>query len=297
MQTIITSNRLLLAKLSPEDVDFIYELVNSPGWLKFIGDRNVKTKEDARLLIQKIISNPNINYWIVRVREQLRPIGIVSFIKRDYLDHHDIGFAFLPQHSGQGYAQEAATSLLQNLAKENLYSKIVATTVKDNASSIALLKKLGFQFDKQIVADNEELLLYSILLDKFLIDQLTKSFFNIFTNLDNQSVNLSVIFDLCLYETIIIKKSIQKDEVYHLQTFIEPRQKILTDGTLTSFEEREVAEETKIIGRIAQRFSKYEKKGSFKGQDFKQQGNKIFQFVKTANGWKINAVVWEDDEN
>jgi RimJ/RimL family protein N-acetyltransferase len=297
MQDTLISKRLLLTKLSLDDADFIFELVNSPGWLKFIGDRNVKAPEDARLFILKILNNPSVNYWIVRVQEQLLPIGVVSFIKRDYLDFHDIGFAFLPKHSKQGYAYEAAVTLLQNLAKEHSYPRILATTIKENSSSISLLEKMGFHFDRQIVADGEELSVYSISMDKFLIDHLTNSFFKLFSNIDGRPVNLDLIFDLCLVETIIIKKSGLNSEVYNLRTFIEPRQKILSDGTLTSFEEREVAEETKIIGGMAQRFSRYDKKGCFCGKDFKQSGNKFFQFVKTTEGWKMNAVIWEDDEN
>src|SRR5690242_10451129 len=98
IQDTLTSKRLLLTKLSLDDADFIFELVNSPGWLKFIGDRNVKAPEDARMFILKILNNPSVNYWIVRVQELLLPIGVVSFIKRDYLDFYDIGFAFLPKH-------------------------------------------------------------------------------------------------------------------------------------------------------------------------------------------------------
>jgi RimJ/RimL family protein N-acetyltransferase len=295
MQSTLTSKRLLLTRLSLGDSDFIFELVNSPGWLRFIGDRNVKTNEDARLFVLKVLSSPNVNYWIVRLQDQQTPIGLVSFIKRDYLDYFDVGFAFLPTHLKQGYAYEAAVTLMQHVSKEYSYPRILATTVKENENSIALLKKLGFSFDRQIIADRDELLVYSISVDQFLIDQLTKSFFSLFSNLDGGPVNLNEIFSMCLPEAVIIKKSSLEQEVYHLQTFIEPRQKILTDGTLTFFGEREIAGETKIVGTIAQRASRYEKKGRFAGKDFHQQGNKFFQFVKTTNGWKISAVVWEDE--
>src|ERR1041385_3991487 len=276
MQGSLTSKRLLLTGLSLDDADFIFELVNSPGWLRFIGDRNVRTREDARSFILKVLSSPNVNYWIVRLQDQQTPIGLVSFIKRDYLDYYDVGFAFLQAHSKQGYAYEAAITLMRHVSKEYAYPQLLATTVKENVNSIALLKKLGFVFGKQIAADNEELLVYSISVDQFLINQLTKSFFNLFSNLNGDQINLNEIFGMCLTETIIIKKSSLSQEVYNLQTFIEPRQKILTDGTLTSFEEREITEETKIVGTIAQRSSRYEKKGCFCGQNFQQTGNKFF---------------------
>jgi RimJ/RimL family protein N-acetyltransferase len=297
MQGPLTSKRLSLTKLSLDDADFIFELVNTAGWLKFIGDRNVKTPDEARLFVLKVMNNPHVDYWVVRTLSSQTLIGIVSFVKREYLDFYDVGFAFLPQHSKQGFALEATTTFLQHLAKESSDPKILATTINGNSNSIALLIKLGFQFEKRIMTDNEELQVYSISMDQFLIDQLTKSFFEIFTNLNASPVNLNQIFDLCLPETLIIKKSSLNQEVYSLQTFIDPRQKILTDGTLTSFEEKEITGETKMAGAIAQRFSKYEKKGCFSGKSFEQKGNKFFHFVKTAQGWKISSVVWEDEEN
>ncbi len=86
MQDALTSKRLSLTKLSLVDADFIFELVNSPGWLRFIGDRNVRTEEDARLFVLKVLSAPKVKYWIVRVKDQSISVGLFSFIKRDYLD-------------------------------------------------------------------------------------------------------------------------------------------------------------------------------------------------------------------
>ncbi len=157
----------MLTKLAHGDEDFMYELVNTPDWIRFIGDRNVKTKADAELYLQRIIHNPNVNYWVVRTQSQLMPIGIVSFVKRDYLDFFDVGFAFLPNHTKQGFAHEATTAFLQNLAKENAIQMILATTVKENANSIGLLKKLGFHFGQQIEIDGEELLIYAAPVNKF----------------------------------------------------------------------------------------------------------------------------------
>jgi hypothetical protein len=82
---------------------------------------------------------------------------------------------------------------------------------------------------------------------------------------------------------------------HNLHTFIEPRRKILTDGTLTGFEEIETKAATKIAGNIAQRFSQYQKSGLLNEKHFKAHGNKFFQFIKTNSGWKINSIVWEDD--
>jgi ribosomal-protein-alanine N-acetyltransferase len=156
------TERLALTYLTIDDSDFIMELVNTPGWLRFIGDRNVKNKEDAVVYIQRILDNPNINYWVVKLLPTYRQIGIITFIKRDYLNHHDLGFAFLPAESGKGYAYESSQLILNEKLNDPNHSTILATTVIDNHSSKKLLEKLGFKFEKQIIDDKETLLIYSI---------------------------------------------------------------------------------------------------------------------------------------
>ncbi len=131
--------------------------------------------------------------------------------------------------------------------------------------------------------------------DQFLLNQLTKSFFNLFSNTNGNKPGFESINDICLSETIIIKKDKGNEEIYNLDSFITPRKRILTDGTLTEFEEYEVEEETKIVNNIAQRSSKYQKRGYLNGNYFEGNGTKFFQYIKTANGWKINSVIWEDE--
>lgn len=167
MEASLTSVRLSLNLLQLEDAAFIFELVNTPAWIRFIGDRNVSSKTKAEAFVQSVIDNPNVDYWVVRSAPNSAPVGIVSLVKRDYLDFHDVGFAFLPEHTKKGFAYEASCILLRQLAKEDLSPTILATTVKDNSSSIALLEKLGFHFDKQIENDGEELFLYAAPMSEF----------------------------------------------------------------------------------------------------------------------------------
>jgi len=160
MQNIYKTNRLELMRLCLNDAEFIFELLNSEGWLKFIGDRNIKSIEDAQNYIQKIMDNPKINYWVVGSGDE--KIGMISFIKRDYLDHHDLGFAFLPDHSNKGFAYEAAEKVLKELLQDPDHKIILGTTKKDNRSSIKLLEKLGFQYIREIENEGTMLSLYSI---------------------------------------------------------------------------------------------------------------------------------------
>jgi len=161
MFTNLTAEKLSLHALAIEDVDFIQELVNTPGWLQFIGDRSVHSKEDATNYINKIKSSPNIHYWVVRLTETQTPVGIISFIKRDYLEYFDIGFAFLPQYNGKGYAYEAAKAVLTTIGSMPKHPIVLATTVPDNVSSIKLLIKLGLRFERELQVGGEQLHVYS----------------------------------------------------------------------------------------------------------------------------------------
>ncbi len=154
------TKRLLLQPLSISNAAFIFELVNTDGWLQFIGSRNVNNAKDAETYIQNILNNTNIRYWVVSILDSKTPIGIITFIKRHYLPHHDIGFAFLPQYAKNGYAFEAANAVLQSLVADGKHSTILATTIPSNINSIKLLQKLGFKYNKEIEAQSEKLSLY-----------------------------------------------------------------------------------------------------------------------------------------
>lgn len=156
------TNHLAIRPLQLTDSEFIKDLVNTEGWLQFIGDRNIKTKSDAAQYIQKIIENPNVQYWIVYLKDSQMPIGILTFIKRDYLEFHDFGFAFLPQYSRKGYAFEASVALLSELIIGT--EKIQAITLKENVNSIKLLEKLGFKEESEIEKENLLVYGYSIFL-------------------------------------------------------------------------------------------------------------------------------------
>jgi ribosomal-protein-alanine N-acetyltransferase len=162
MTTILETNRLLLNELSANDFEFIFELLNTQEWIQFIGNRNINTHEDAKAYIQKIKGNPDIQYWTVTLKDEKKLIGVITFIKRDYLDNSDIGFAFLPNFTKKGYAFEATKAVLNEVTKNDLHKRVLATTLKENQNSIQLLEKLGLAFDKTITVESEELLLFAM---------------------------------------------------------------------------------------------------------------------------------------
>jgi RimJ/RimL family protein N-acetyltransferase len=148
--------------LNLDDCAFILELVNTKGWLSFIGDRNIHSETDARFYVQRMLDNPDITYWVVRLREKTIPIGIITLIQREYLDFFDIGFAFLPEYTHQGYAFESSALVLSSLLNSGEYPVILATTIPQNTDSVKLLSKLNFNFEKEISINKEVLHLYRV---------------------------------------------------------------------------------------------------------------------------------------
>jgi len=164
--TIITTKRLSIKVLVPEDHAFIAEIVNSPSWLEFISDGKGKSSEEVIAYIARIINNPECTYWVLRLHDSTT-INVITFMKRDYLNHYDIGFALLTRFCGMGYADEATRAVLQMLASTGDYSHIQATTLPANTSSIRLLEKLGFEFVEEFQRDDVLLLVYSISMETF----------------------------------------------------------------------------------------------------------------------------------
>ncbi|MEO6442475.1 MAG: GNAT family N-acetyltransferase [Chitinophagales bacterium] len=156
-----------MCHLSDADAPFIFELLNTPEWIQFIGDRGIKTLDDAKLYIQngpvKSYSRFGFGLLLVKLKSDQTSVGICGLIKRDSLEDVDIGFAFLARYTGKGYAFEAATSTL-NYARTTLkLQRVVAITNEDNVQSIRLLEKTGLRFENKIKfeSETEPLLLFT----------------------------------------------------------------------------------------------------------------------------------------
>lgn len=166
-QTVLETARLVLRRLSPDDAAFILDLLNQPSFLQFIGDRNVRTLDDAR---NYILQGPAASYqqhgfglYLTLLKDSGAPIGLCGLVKRDSLPDVDVGYALLPQFWGKGYATEAATAVFQYGRQTLGLLRIVAVVNPDNAGSIAVLKKLGLRFEKMVrlSADGPEIQLFA----------------------------------------------------------------------------------------------------------------------------------------
>ena len=167
MTIVLQTERLRLRRMAPSDAAFMLGLLNDPAWHRFIGDRGIRTVEGARDYIIKgpmdMVARLGFGFDVVELMENGCPIGVCGLAKRDFLDDVDIGYAFLPQYGGQGYAIEAAKGVLAH-AKELGLPRIVATVRPDNSASIRLLEKLGLRFERMIRAPDtaRELQLFAI---------------------------------------------------------------------------------------------------------------------------------------
>jgi RimJ/RimL family protein N-acetyltransferase len=151
---ILETKRLELRRLTPADAPFILELLNDPLFLRFVGDKGIRTLDGAR---GYIINGPMASYaqhgfglFHVSLKPAGTPIGMCGLLKREVLEDVDVGFAFLPRFSGQGYATEAARATIDYGRTVLGLKRIVAITAPDNAGSQNVLRKIGLRHEKTI---------------------------------------------------------------------------------------------------------------------------------------------------
>ena len=163
---ILETERLVVRRLSTDDAAFILELINEPSWLKYIGDKGVKTLQDAENYIRKgpieMYERLGFGLYLVEIKESSEPIGICGLIKREALEDVDLGFAFLPKFWGKRYAFESATAAMSYGKNVLGFTRIAAITSQDNPPSEKLLEKLGFRFERKVrlSTSDDELKLY-----------------------------------------------------------------------------------------------------------------------------------------
>ncbi len=163
---MIQTERLELREYTLKDAPFIFKLMNSEGWLKNIGDRNIKTIEDAEAYIVKnylsSYEKHGFGPYLVTLKEDGTPIGSSGLYKRDNLEFPDVGFAFMSEFGNKGYAFESTQAVMKYALEKLKYQTIVGITLPENIPSIKLLKKLGLsEVGTYTYEDGEELLLFS----------------------------------------------------------------------------------------------------------------------------------------
>ncbi|MFD1294206.1 GNAT family N-acetyltransferase [Lutibacter holmesii] len=161
--TSFETERLILMPTTVRDAAFVLSLLNTPKWLQYIGDRNVKTVESAKDYINEKMM-PQLerlgfsNYTLIRKQDQQK-IGTCGLYDREGVDGFDIGFAFLPEFENKGYGFEAANRLKEAAFQEFGLTSLQAITSKENLGSQKLLQKLGLQLIGTLQLPNDPIVL------------------------------------------------------------------------------------------------------------------------------------------
>lgn len=167
MKVVCESERLIVRQFELSDAPFIVRLLNDDLFIRYIADKNVRMREDA---INYLKQGPMASYQrhgfglnLVCLKETLTPIGMCGLLKRDELEYPDLGYAFLPEYSGKGYAREAAENTLKTIMKTFSLDTVVAVTLPDNLRSNKLLETIGFSFKETIELSGSKNNLYEYL--------------------------------------------------------------------------------------------------------------------------------------
>lgn len=149
----LETDHLTIRELTLDDAGFVLELLNDPGFHRYIGDKGVRDLAGAIGYLRDgplaMYAKHGFGLWLVALRDGT-PIGMCGPLKRDNLEHPDLGFALLARFAGRGYAHEAASAVLAHAQTVLKLGPILAITAAENPSSINLLGKLGFRFERMI---------------------------------------------------------------------------------------------------------------------------------------------------
>ena len=156
---VAETDRLRLRRPAASDADFFLELLNDPGFLEHIGDRGIRDLEAARGYVETAVLSSyqrhGYGMCVVEVKATGARAGLCGLVRRDWLDHTDLGYAFLPAFRGQGYAEESAAAVLADAQGRLGIDRLVAIVSPGNPRSIGLLEKLGFASAGEVTAPGE----------------------------------------------------------------------------------------------------------------------------------------------
>ena len=158
---VIETGRLNLREMSEADAAFILELLNDPGFIRFIADRGVRTLEGAARYIDERFAESyrqhGFGLWLVEAKGEGVPVGICGLLKRgEPVPGVEVGYAFLPQFRGKGYAFEAASAAAAYARDVLGLPRLYAVVNPDNAASVRVLEKLGMKFERAVRLAGEE---------------------------------------------------------------------------------------------------------------------------------------------
>lgn len=170
MDPVLESERLILREANLDDAGFMLRLLSQESWKKYIADHDIKDEDGAKNHLSSRIIPGYKNgrgLWLVALKDSGEPIGICGLVEREFLEHSDLGFAFLDDYQGQGYAAESSRAVMKYAKEELRLSILLAITVPINKHSIKLLERLGFAFKETMSnPEKEQLSVYKVKLSE-----------------------------------------------------------------------------------------------------------------------------------
>ncbi|GAC1528887.1 MAG: hypothetical protein NVS3B1_20290 [Marmoricola sp.] len=317
----IETERLLLRPHRLDDLDDLVGFHGDPDVVRYIPwpvrDREATAAALEAKLDRGALTAPG--QWLVlavEVRASATVIGEVLLKWASAEDRQgEVGYAFGRAHQGKGYAAEAVRALLRLGFDDLDLHRIVAVVVDENEPSARLLRRLGFVEEGRFVDatmfkgawTTERVFALTegawrepgIGGDQTEIQALIDCFFNAFTSgcADDVDARIAALRAVCLPSAVIVRTCGDEPAAADVATFTAPRRAMLTDGTLTGFREAALDGRIDLVGDIAQWFGRYAKQGILNGEPYAGTGVTSIQFVRTADGWRISAVVWDDDRD
>jgi RimJ/RimL family protein N-acetyltransferase len=303
---VLKTERLSLRWARPEDAEFICELLNEPSWLANIGDRGVRTPDDARVWIEeRLLGNcwrQGFGFWVVERTADGALLGICGLVLRDGLPNVDVGYALLPRFWGAGYAREAAAASLRYGADVLGLTRLLAITSAANAASARVLEAIGMHFEglQQLPDYAEPSRLFgwtavaaAPLDDRAQIELLLQKFSNALSNRHGLAT-LAALPHWLLPQASLTRGSAAGLSSVSLQGFMTQRAHLLMGERLLGFEEQTVEQRIEVFGRVAQAWLRYRRSGQMDGTQISGEGFKSLQLLKTEAGWKIASLAWQD---
>ncbi len=302
---VLLTERLILRWFRPDDAAVAFELVNDPDWIRNIGDRGVRSIDDARAWIENRVSASYFEHgfgsWAMQRREDGALLGTCGLVRRASLPTLDLGYALLPRARGQGYVREAATACLAYARDVLEEPRVFAITYPSNVASVRALESIGMQHEQTTMLPGEarESAVFSwtgatpTTGDRQAIDAVARRLFAAFDNRGGKVPTVAALPALFAPDARVTVADARGATTTNVRDFLLPRAALL-ESRLREFSEDEIEARTEITGAIAQRWCVYEKAGILDGEPFRARGTKAMQLVKIAGRWKLVALAWQD---
>lgn len=165
---VLETDRLRLRRLTLDDAELMLAIWNDPAFVRHVGDRGIRTREEARQALRdgplQLYAEYGFGPYRVALKSDDRAVGICGLFRRDGLDDVDIGYSILPEYCGQGYAFEAATAVVGHARDDIGLARLTAIVSPDNGPSIGLTRKLGLRYEKTIrmTGDDDDVCIYAM---------------------------------------------------------------------------------------------------------------------------------------